>query len=97
MYLKLSKMGYTLDQIAAITGLSRYQVHRRIMSERWASGEVVITDRQLHQMVRDGLTIRQMADKHLCSVSTIHAKLKRAGLSTRPPGNPLWGSPIDRT
>lgn len=88
MLLALSKLGYTLDEIGSMVGLSRYQVHRRIMKERWESGEVVITDRKLRAMVDEGLTIRQMAERNFCCHSIIHDKLKKAGLSTGPPGNP---------
>jgi len=84
----LHRRGYTLDKIAIKSGLSRYQVHRAIVKERWKQGEVVISEVELRKMVKDGLTVRQMADKHLCSIGCIAKKIKKYGVKVRPRGNP---------
>ena len=84
------RKGKTLDQLASETGLSRDQVHRRIMAERWRTGEVVITKRALLQHVEQGMTVRQIADKYLCSVGCVHKKIKKYGIKMRRRGNPNW-------
>jgi DNA-binding CsgD family transcriptional regulator len=71
------RQGLTLDDIAQEAGLSRYQVYRRIHAERWRQGEYVLPDNVLMEDLREGLTYRQMADKHLCSVGCIAKKIKR--------------------
>ncbi|MCX7772295.1 MAG: hypothetical protein N2376_04185 [Clostridia bacterium] len=84
------RRGETLDELSLVTGLSRYQIHRLIKAQKWKSGEVVITEKQLRQMVKDGLTVRQMAEKCFCSVGCIEKKSKMYGIKMRHCGNPLW-------
>ena len=84
------KKGATLDELASETGLSRYQIYRRITAERWRYGEVVISERALRKDIKAGLTVRQIADKNFCSVGCISKKMKAYGIKTRPPGNPSW-------
>lgn len=84
------KQGSTLNDLAELTGLSRYQIHRLIMAERWRSGEVVITEKLLRRMIAQGLTVRQMAERCFCSIGCISKKLKKYKLKTRPAGNPKW-------
>jgi hypothetical protein len=84
------RRGKTLDQLAEMSGLSRYQVHRRITAERWRAGEVVITERKLRQCVSSGMTVRQMADKFFCSTGCVSKKIKQYGIKMRQPGNPNW-------
>ena len=76
------KRGATLDELSEMTGLSRYQIHRIIIANRWEVGEVVITERALRRMVEEGMTVRQMADACFCSVGCVSKKLKTYGLMT---------------
>jgi len=84
------RKGCTLDQLAERSNLSRDQVHRRILAERWRTGEVVITRRALIKCVKKGMTVRQIADKYFCSTGCISKKLKCYGIKTRQSGNPNW-------
>lgn len=86
------RRGVTLDQLAALTGLSRYAVHRKIKTAKWKCGEVVITERMLRMAIKEGLTIRQIADRHMCSVGCIERRIHRYGIKMRPRGNPLWAN-----
>lgn len=87
--------GRTLDELEAETGISRYRIHRMVTAYRWHIGEVVMTAPQLKKLyVKDGLTIRQIADKLMCDPATVHRHLKKCKIKTRPPGNPKLLDPL---
>lgn len=71
------RRGATLDELAELEGISRYQVHRIIMNERWRSGEVVITEKALRQLLSDHYTVRQIAEHFFCSVGCVEKRIKR--------------------
>ena len=70
----------TLDALAAMTGLSRYQLHRMIKDHRYERGEIVLSDRRLREYRAMGLTIREIADKELCASSVIGRRCHRLGI-----------------
>ena len=79
----------TLDDLAAEFAMSRYRIHRLVTAYRWHIGEVVMTAPKLKKLyVKEGLTIRQIADRYMCGNATVHRHLKKCGIKRRPPGNP---------
>lgn len=79
----------TLDDLAKEYDMSRYRIHRLVMDYRQELGEVVMTAPALKKLyVKDGLSIRQIADRYMCGYATVHRHLKKCRIKTRPPGNP---------
>jgi len=70
----------TLDELAEVTNLSRYQLHRMIKCYRYEQGEIVLSDRRIREYRMQGLTIRQIADKELCSKSVIGKRCRKLGI-----------------
>ena len=74
-----SRKGWTLDRLAEESGLSRYQVNRRIIKYRQERGEVILSDRKLRAYRRKGYTIRQIAAEEACAVGLVCKRLRRLG------------------
>lgn len=72
-----SRRGWTLDQLAEVSGLSRYQVNRRIIKYRQERGEVILSDRKLRAYRRQGMTVREIASCEMCSVGLVSQRLRR--------------------
>lgn len=79
----------TLDQLSEETGLSRYQIHRAVMSYRRESGEVVMSKVQLSTMYTvERCSIKAIADRLFCSEDAVRRHLIQYGIPRRPVGNP---------
>lgn len=84
------RRGQTLGALAKQEGVSRYKIFRIVSAERWRVGEVVVSEKALRKYLKQGLTIKEMADLCCCSTGCISKKLKQYKLKTRPRGNPKW-------
>lgn len=80
LYYLHCRRGLTLDELAERTGLSRYQIHRAIKEYRRERGEIILSDRKLRKYRKQGLTVRQIADREMCSKSVIAKRCHRLGL-----------------
>ncbi len=71
LYRQHCRKGRTLDDLAAETGMTRYQVHEMVTAYRYRMGEVVISERKLRWYRRMGYSIRTIAELEFCSVGVI--------------------------
>jgi|GEM_PF-4189607 len=88
--------GKTLDELSQKYGLSRYRIHRLVMTYRMEElGEVVLTASYLRKkLITERCTYRDVAKMNCCSVSTVYRKARKYNIKpNRQPGNPKFFNP----